>query len=189
MRIADFHSYLCGTEEKPGLLQRLNLSDSYEKKVYCEESLRKYTHFLGFAKLDCAAGAFNDDHESEANRRDRHERFLPTYFDLFSRGVSTFAYEGATLDADTRLEDEEGNDLMECRSTPLTVEDMEGNVFDIDIGGNLPEGDGDIPMLVSHDEACFATGEYEGKVSFMFCFFFEMTLAGLARSWEVKTCV
>ena len=168
VRIADFQSFLCGTEEKPGLLHRLDLC--YEKKSYCEESLRKYVHFLGFARLDCEAGAFNDDHESEANRKDRHERFLPKYFDLFSKGISTFTYNGATLDVDTRLDDEEGNDLMECRATPLEVEDLDGNVFAIDIGGDLPEGDADIPLLVSHDEACFATGEYENKVSFHFCF-------------------
>ena len=47
----------------------------------------------------------------------------------------------------------------------ITVEDLAGDVFDIDIGGIVPEGDADVPILISHDEACFGAGEFESKVS------------------------
>ena len=168
VRIADFHTFLCGDKEKPGLLRRLDLP--YSKVDYSEERLRQYTHFLGFGHGDTGAGAFNDQHESEANRKDRHERFLPTYFDLFDRGIANYNYKGFELGVDDRLEDEEANDLMEMRATPLTIEDSEGNVFDIDIGGIVPEGDGEIPLLISHDEACFGAGEFESKVSALHLF-------------------
>lgn len=136
----------------------------FEKTDFSEERLRQYTHFLGFNFDDAGTGAFNDEHESDDNRRDRHERFLPMYFDFFNRGISTFTHRGISLDVDTRLEDEEGNDLTEARKTMTTIEDLEGNIFDIDIGGDIPEGEGRIPLLISHDEMCAGAGEFESQV-------------------------
>jgi len=163
VRITDFQSFLCGSKEKMGLLQRLDLP--YAKVDYSEDWLRQYTHFLGFGYSETSSGAFNDEHESESNRKDRHERFLPLHFDAFARGISHFNYKGNTLGVDDRLEDEDCNDLTEARTTMITVEDLAGNVFDIDIGGIVPEGDADVPILISHDEACFGAGEFESKVS------------------------
>jgi len=74
VRIADFHTFLCGTEEQPGFLRSSDLP--YEKKDFSEERLRQYAHFLGFAFDDTGTGAFNDAHESDENRKDRHERFF-----------------------------------------------------------------------------------------------------------------
>ena len=182
VRIADFHTFLCGTEEQPGFLRSSDLP--YEKKDFSEERLRQYAHFLGFAFDDTGTGAFNDAHESEDNRKDRHERFLPGYFDFFSRGISTFTHKGIVFDVDTRLEDEEGNDLTEARRTMVTIEDLDGNVFDIDMGGNIPEGDGPVPLLISHDEACFGAGEFESKVNLLLVLISSFPLAGLARESE-----
>ena len=165
VRIADFHTYLCGTDDQGGFLQSLDLP--FAKVAFSEERLRQYTHFLGFGFDDTGSGAFNDEHESSDNRRDRHERFLPLHFDLFRKGISTFEMNGVVLDVDTRLEDQEGNDLMEHRTTLVTIEDSEGNIFDIDMGGIIPEGDGRVPLLISHDESCFGAGEYENKVTIL----------------------
>ena len=162
VRMTDFHSFLCGTDGKPGLLRRLDLP--YDKVDYSEERLRQYTHFLGFGYDLTGAGAFTDAHESKENRKDRHERFLPEYFAAFNRGISEFLFKGSKLGVDTRLEDDEGNDLTEQRATLVEVEDLDGNTFTIDMGGIIPEGDDKVPLLVSHDEACFGAGEFESRV-------------------------
>ena len=91
---------------------------------------------------------------------------------------------GVVLDVDTCLEDQEGNDLMEHRTTLVTIEDSEGNIFDIDMGGIIPEGDGRVPLLISHDESCFGAGEYENKVTILLIPISLFPLAGVARKWQ-----
>ena len=65
VRIADFHTFLCGNKDKHGLLHRVGQRHGFSKVLFSEERLRQYTHFLGFGYSETSSGAFNDEHESE----------------------------------------------------------------------------------------------------------------------------
>lgn len=161
-RIADFHKWLIGTDDKPGFLSTLDLP--HDKKEFSEETLRLFTHRLGFGHEETGYGCFSDDHESIENKADRNDRFCPEYEAYYQSSVHEFEYQGQVLDGDARLCDMAGNDLIKARVTVYTIIDAHGRTMLIDLGGLIPDGEGAVFFIVSHDESCFAAGDFENKV-------------------------
>ena len=113
---ADFHKFLVGTKDEPGLLSQLDLpfytSASRKPKFFSEETLRLHTHRLGFGHEETGYGCFSDEHESEENKSDRVTRFLPEHDKYFKSSICAFSYQGQILPIDSRLVDVDGNDLF-----------------------------------------------------------------------------
>lgn len=180
-RIADFHSWLVGTDDKPGFLSDLDLPHS--KKDFSEETLRLFTHRLGFSHEETGYGCFSDDHESPENKADRNERFGPQYNTLKAQSVHTFSHtNGAILDIDDRLTDRDGTDLIAARVAMHKVTDADGLTMDIDIGGILPT-EGPVHFFASHDESCFAAGDFESSVPHPDLACFSLPLL-LLQAWQ-----
>ena len=166
-RIIDFRRFLVGTDDEPGLLYQLDLP--FAKKDFSEETLRLYALRLGFSHEETGYGCFSDEHESELNKADRDTRFLPQYKHYFDRGICEFEFKGHTLPVDTRLVDEHGEDLIAGRETFYDITDARGLKMRVDMGGIVPQRDEPIYLLASHDESCFAAGDFESKVPCCLC--------------------
>ena len=168
-RIVDFHKFLVGDGKTTGLLCSLDLP--FDTIDYSEETCRRYAHRLGFESVDAGFGCFSDEHESPQNRLDRHGRFLPEHDRLWASSVNQFEYKGIVCDVDDRLCDEEGNDLISARRTLYKITDADGNKMMIDMGGIVPL-EGIVYLFASHDESCFAAGDFESKVTTGYAFDF-----------------
>ena len=162
-RIVDFRTYLVGTPDEPGLLHQLDLP--FEKKNFSEETLRLYAHRLGFAHSETGYGCFSDEHESELNKSDRETRFLPQHDAYFKSGICEFKYHGHSISVDARIVDADGEDMIEARVSLYPITDASGRVMMVDMGGIIPQREGLICLLASHDESCFAAGDFESKVT------------------------
>lgn len=162
VRIVDFKNWLCGSRDQPGLLATLDLP--YSKKNFSEETLRLFVHRIGFSHESSGFGCFSDAHESPENKLDRTERYLPQYMEYFAKGITQFMYQGQLVGVDDRIVDMEGADLTEARVTMHPVTNADGLTISIDMGGIVPGGSGLIYLHTSHDESCFAAGDFETSV-------------------------
>ena len=161
MRIADFRKYLCGDKEarsiggKRGLFHKCLSAE--ESKDISEEMCRQFTINLGYEHADLRKGSFNDKHNSEENIKDRNQRFIPEYLRLFNLGPSFITLNGERVCVD---------DLAD-QSLRLNhfheIIGSDGLSRLIDFCGELPFDGRRIPLLITHDESCFAAGEFEGK--------------------------
>ena len=161
--MVDFKNWLVGTSNQPGFLQTLDLP--YKKKDFSEETLRLYVHRIGFRHDSSGFGCFSDEHESPENKADRTERYLPQYLEYFNAGITHFEYQGQLVGVDDRIVDLQGNDLIEARVTPHKVTNADGLTIEIDLGGIVPLGNGPVYFHTSHDESCFAAGDFETSVT------------------------
>ena len=125
-------------------------------------TLGDFTRSLGFFRGELKRGTFSDHHEDFVE--DRAMRFLPAYNSFWQAGPSTFKHGNGTLSVDMRPRGPDGNDLgVSHRKHVYEIAgraDASGRRINkrIDLGGILP-ADGLVPLLVSHDESCFAAGE------------------------------
>ena len=153
-RMCDFREYMLGLPLVKGLLQE------FEKSTYSEEMFRQFTIQLGFSHQSLRQGTFSDEHESDANQRDRRNRFLPEYFYYYNK--SPHLYHGEEVD--------ELADIDVRNRHFVHVKGTDGKMRKINLGGELPPGghccllmlgphplviavgDGPVYLLASHDE-------------------------------------
>ena len=154
-------AFACRAGQCGGLLTVLA---SRKPKFFSEETLCLYTHRLGFGHVheEAGYGCFSDKHESEENKSDRVTRFLPEHDKYFKSSICEFSYQGQILPIDSRLVDVDGNDLIQARVTLYDIVDKGGTrmSIDVDTGGIIPDGEEPVHVLTSHDESCFAAGDF-----------------------------
>lgn len=157
---------MCGTVDRPedGLLG--DLLHSAGKERLSEETCRRYTHWLGFSYQCLKKGTYNDKHEAKVNVDDRVSRFLPEYDALFRAGPCTVTVNRERISVRISV-DEVPNSRMELRVHKRDIKGADGVVRSIDMGGEVPEGDGQCPLVATHDESCFKAGEFEQMVSLL----------------------
>ena len=156
-RIEDFRQYLCGRDDlHDGLLG--DLLAPANKESLSLETCRKYTIWLGFSYQDLQKGTFSDKHEDPINVSDRNDRFLPEYLRHWKSGPCTFRHGEQLLDVDIL-----SNESMDLREHFYDIKGGDGKTRRVDLGGLLPEGDGRVHIVATHDESCFKSGEFETK--------------------------
>lgn len=162
MRIADFRKYLIGDPNaksiggKRGLLSACLAAS--EKSSISEEMCRQFTIDLGYEHADLRKGSFNDKHNSEENITDRSVRFIPEYLRLFNLGPSYL-----TVNSERVCVDDLADQALRMNQIFYEIIGGDGETRLIDFCGELPHEGRRVPILITHDESCFAAGEFEGK--------------------------
>ena len=103
---------------------------------------------------------------------DRNERFLPQYNHYYQNSPRLVDFHGEIIDKDLRIVpvDDNGIEVKTDKDADIkhtihmeTITGSDGVPRTFDVGGKLPDGDGPIYMLASHDESCAKAGEYSDR--------------------------
>ena len=170
--MADFQLFLCGDKSRniPGCLTETLAT--FNKDEVCLDTCRRYANHLGYHFTKTSEGTFTDKHESEDNVSDRNERFLPQYEHYYQNSPRLVDFHGETIDKDLRIVpvDDNGIEVKTDKDADIkhtihmeTITGSDGVPRTFDVGGKLPDGDGPIYMLASHDESCAKAGEYSDR--------------------------
>ena len=170
--MSDFKLFLCGDDSRgiPGLLTETLAS--VDKTEVCVDTCRKYANHLGYVFTKVSEGTFTDKHESEENVADRNDRFLPQYLHYYRNSPHLTDFHGQEVSNDMHIVpvDSDGTVVTIDKDADIkhtvhmeTIVGGDGVERTFVLGGKIPQGDGPVYMLVSHNESCCKAGEYQER--------------------------